>query len=528
MRKSVQAASVMFIAIAADLTMQKYEHFGSAGLFLLPAIAVVGMIAGLGGAFVAAAISVAFVAVMSIQHGSLVQMPSDRLLRLGVLCVSAPVIALVVGVLQRRSQQMAELQLTSERSQAALRAHRFELERATLLTRDQLSQQRANDLIGSVPGVVWETSIETEPGAVTGRDRGEDLFAAVFVSSYAQRLLGYPLEQWTRNPAFWLDIIHPQDRTEVANRIQTICNCGGGSPGIDSVPLEFRWMDQNGSPVWVETRLVRLMSDNRCVGFRAVTLDINQRKQLEQNLRQRATELAALTDSLRHSNQELDQFAYVTSHDLKAPLRGISNLSHWIEEDLGDRFTPEAREQMRLLRGRVVRMESLINALLEYSHVGRTQGKTRRINTAELLAGVIEWIGGPKELHIEIDPQMPVFETDAIRLQQVFSNLLENAVKHHGRPQGHIRVACRDLGDFFEFSVIDDGKGIEERYHERIFTIFQTLQPRDQVEGAGIGLSLVKKIVQSKGGRVSLESEPGHGAVFRFTWPKSEGGKEKQ
>ncbi len=511
LRKPAQVAGVMVVAISADMAMQSYEHAGSAGLFLLPAIAIAGMIAGLAGAFSAAGISVAFVALMTVQHGAVAHAAGDRLLRLGVLCVSAPVVALVVGVLQRRTRQIADVRLTSERTQAALRTQNLELERATLLSRDQLSQQRANDLIGSVPGVVWETSLKG------------DLFTAVFVSSHAERLLGYPLRQWTTIPTFWLDIIHPDDRAEVARRIQTICNFEGGLPGIDSVPLEFRWTDAKGASLWVETRLVRLMSENRCVGFRAVTLDINQRKQLEQALRNRATELASLTESLKRSNEELDQFAYVTSHDLKAPLRGICNLSHWIEEDLGDRFTPEAREQMRLLRGRVVRMEALINGLLEYSHVGRTRGKTETVNIAELLAGVVDWIGAPPELQIEIDPGMPVFQADAIRLQQVFSNLLGNAVKHLGRPVGHIRVACRALGDFYEFAVIDDGQGIEPRYHERIFGIFQTLLPRDQMEGTGIGLSLVKKIVESKGGAVSVESEPGHGAIFRFTWPKSEG-----
>lgn len=512
MRRPLRFIAVMTLAIAGDLAAREYAHFSSPGLFLLPAIAVTGMIAGMSSAFAAAAVSVVFVAIVYGLHGPIFQAPWDRLVRLGIMCVSAPLVALIVGLLHRRSELALAGQLQSERDRSFQRARTFELEKASLLTRDQLSQQRANDLIGSIPGVVWETALQ------------DDRLTITYISSFAVRLLGYPTQSWTANPNFWLDIIHPDDRPVVSKRISSICALPVASSEIDLAPLEFRWMAQSGSPVWVETRLVRLLSPSRCVGFRAVTLDINQRKQLEQALRDRATQLVGLTDSLKQSNQELDQFAYVTSHDLKSPLRGISNLSHWIEEDLGDRFTPQAREQMRLLRGRVHRMEALINGLLEYSHVGRTQGKTQHVDTAALLGEVIDWIAAPPDIRIQVQSGMPVFTADRLRLQQVFTNLLENAVKHRGSPAGRIAVCCDESGGFYRFSVSDDGPGIDPRYHERIFGIFQTLLPRDQVEGTGIGLSLVKKIVQSKGGTVWLQSQSGRGATFSFTWPKVETG----
>jgi signal transduction histidine kinase len=258
------------------------------------------------------------------------------------------------------------------------------------------------------------------------------------------------------------------------------------------------------------------------VGLQHRRLEDAANGRIEVALRQRARELADLADALQKSNKELDQFAYVTSHDLKAPLRGISNLSQWIEEDLGDRITPAARDQLALLRGRVQRMESLINGLLEYAHVGRTQSKLERVDTAVLLAEVIDWVGPPSEIKINVQPRMPVFSTDKLRLQQVFTNLIENAVKHHGNPNGSILVEYKPLDHFYRFSVTDDGPGIEHKYQDRIFGIFQTLVPRDKLEGTGIGLSLVKKVVESKGGKVWVESALGKGATFNFTWPIAE------
>lgn len=259
------------------------------------------------------------------------------------------------------------------------------------------------------------------------------------------------------------------------------------------------------------------------VGLQHRRLEQISNGRIETALRQRARELADLAAALRQSNKELDQFAYVTSHDLKAPLRGISNLSQWIEEDLGDRITPVAQEQFRLLRGRVHRMESLINGLLEYAHVGRSQCRLERVDVSQLVSDVIDWVGPPQTFSIHVEPGMPVLQTDKLRLQQVLTNLIENAVKHHRTPSGKVTVGCRRQDRFYRFSVTDDGPGIEPRYQDRIFAIFQTLLPRDEVEGTGIGLSLVKKVVESKGGKVGVDSASGKGATFWFTWPVEEG-----
>lgn len=288
-------------------------------------------------------------------------------------------------------------------------------------------------------------------------------------------------------------------------------------------PAEQRWFLLTVTPLQVAPEVIGAAGYDGRRGAVVAHIDITGRKLAEESVARRAAELAAVAEKLRRSNEELDQFAYITSHDLRAPLRGIANLSRWIEEDMGDRFTPEAHQQMELLRGRVNRMEGMIAAILEYSRVGRVNGRPEAIDVAVLLAEVVELLDPPAKFTIEVQPGMPQVFGDRLRLLQVFQNLIGNAVKHHdpAKPTGRITVAWSDPGGgFYEFAVADDGPGIEPQYFEKIFTIFQTLQPRDKVEGAGVGLSLVKKIVEHQGGTVRVESVPERGATFRFTWPK--------
>lgn len=254
--------------------------------------------------------------------------------------------------------------------------------------------------------------------------------------------------------------------------------------------------------------------------FAGIIRDITDRRRYEEALRQRASELAELAAALKRSNQELDQFAYITSHDLKAPLRGIAHLSGWIEEDIGDKFTPEAHQQMDLLRGRVHRMEAMIDGILQYSRVGRIRSQPQTVDVDHLLAEIIDLIAPPPEFHIEVEPGMPTLPAERLGLQQVFMNLIGNAIKHHHRRDGRITISVKDAGEYCEFAVADDGPGIAPEFHEKIFVIFQTLAARDKVEGTGIGLSLVKKIIEDQGGTVRVESREGAGATFRFTWPK--------
>ena len=223
---------------------------------------------------------------------------------------------------------------------------------------------------------------------------------------------------------------------------------------------------------------------------------------------------------VQRSNEELDQFAYVASHDLKAPLRGIANLATWLEEDLGGAITPASREHMTLLRGRVQRMEALIDGILQYSRAGRVGTDAERVDVAALLREIVELLAPPADVTIVLGREFPILDTERVPLQQVFLNLIGNAMKYAQREGAVVRVDAVATGGTWTFSVADNGPGIAPEYHERIFGIFQTLEPRDKVEGTGIGLSVVKKIVESRGGQVTLESAPGSGATFRFTWPE--------
>ncbi|WP_437834839.1 ATP-binding response regulator [Sorangium sp. So ce1153] len=247
-----------------------------------------------------------------------------------------------------------------------------------------------------------------------------------------------------------------------------------------------------------------------------VTDQVLARRHIEK-LSQHREELIA---ALAKTNQELDQFAYVASHDLKAPLRGIANLSEWIEESLEGKLEAETQEHIHLLRGRVRRLETLIDGILHYSRAGRVRGDAVSVDTGQLLAEVVELLSPPPEARVEIAPGMPTLVTERVPMQQVFQNLISNALKHARRGDPRVEVTCTDAGEFHEFAVKDNGPGIAPEYHDRIWGLFQTLESRDKVEGTGIGLSVVKKIVQSRGGSVWVSSHPGAGATFFVRWPK--------
>ncbi|HEU4732196.1 MAG TPA: ATP-binding protein, partial [Kofleriaceae bacterium] len=225
-----------------------------------------------------------------------------------------------------------------------------------------------------------------------------------------------------------------------------------------------------------------------------------------------------LIAALEKSNRELDQFAYVASHDLKAPLRGIANLSQWIEDDLGDRLDEHTRTHLHLLRGRVVRLENLIGGILAYSRAGRETFEQATVDVGGLVGEVWELLAPPPTATLQLPTPLPHLKTSRVQLQQILLNLIGNALKYNVDRDLVITVTARRAGKRWEISVADNGIGIAPEFADKIWGLFQTLERRDKIESTGIGLSVVRKIVESQGGTAWVESELGRGATFSFTW----------
>jgi PAS domain S-box-containing protein len=250
-------------------------------------------------------------------------------------------------------------------------------------------------------------------------------------------------------------------------------------------------------------------------------IDITERKQAEQRQAQLIQELERTNQKVENVNQELKDFAYIVSHDLKAPLRGIKTLAEWISTDYADKLDDNGKEQMNLLAGRVDRMHNLTDGILQYSRVGRVEEEKVVVNLNELVTEVIDMIAPPENVTITIENELPTVECEQTRIMQVFQNLLSNAVKYMDKPQGQIKIGCIEENGFWEFYVADNGPGIEEKYFEKIFQLFQTLAPRDESESTGIGLTIIKKIVEMYGGKTWVQSKVGEGSTFFFTLPKA-------
>ena len=356
------------------------------------------------------------------------------------------------------------------------------------------SEERFRLLNETIPQQVW-----------TGRPDGQLDFVNRRVLDY----FGRTSEEMIGNG--WQGLVHPDDLPRTLERWTRSLTTG------EPYENEFRLRRAaDGAFRWNLAQAVCSRDDQgRIERWFGSNTDIHDRKENEK-LRE------SLIQALERSNADLDQFAYVASHDLKAPLRGIANLSEWLEEDLGPALNQPARDKLVKLRGRVHRMEALIDGILDYSRAGRVRHKPERVEVSRLLGEVTDLLAPRPGVRVEVAAAMPVLHTEKVPLQQVFLNLVGNALKHARRDDARVEVRVADQAGFFRFTVADNGQGIAPEFHDRIWGIFQTLEARDKVEGAGIGLSVVRKIVESRGGAAWVESSAGAGAAFHFTWPRWE------
>jgi signal transduction histidine kinase len=234
---------------------------------------------------------------------------------------------------------------------------------------------------------------------------------------------------------------------------------------------------------------------------------------------QHAEALGKVSAELARSNHELEQVAYGASHDLKAPLRGISTVCDWIEEDLAGVMTDDARKHLDQMRSRIRRMSALVDGILAFARVGQGRAEPELVDVGALVADVVELLQPPAGATITIAPDLPTARALRQLLTHVFANLIGNALKYARRVDPRIDVGGRDIGRFFEFWVNDNGPGVAKQAQDRIWELFQRLESQSEIEGTGVGLALVKKIVEGQGGRAWVDSEPGQGASFHFLWP---------
>lgn len=327
------------------------------------------------------------------------------------------------------------------------------------------------------------------------------------VNGKAERMFGYDRAALQGKP---LELLLPS-RFRLRHVDMRIGFFADMSPRMMGEGRDLFGLRKDGSEFPLEIGLNPMEIDGEPMVLAGI-IDVTARHKIEQEKEEQRHEL-------ERSNADLEEFAYAASHDLKAPLRAMSHLVQWIREDIEATAKPETLENLQLLQSRTARLQMLLDGLLGYSRVGRTHNTPEDVDIAELVNDVIAMLAPPIGFVVTCEGATAMIRTDHGSIRIVLENLLGNALKHHDRAEGRIMVAVRRASDMIECRVTDDGPGIEPRFHDRIFTIFQTLASRDDVESSGIGLAIVKKKVQSHGGKIWIESAPPvRGTTFAFTW----------
>ncbi|WP_369049430.1 ATP-binding protein [Tenacibaculum sp. UWU-22] len=249
-------------------------------------------------------------------------------------------------------------------------------------------------------------------------------------------------------------------------------------------------------------------------GLKLVEFIDNQTKEIVKINKQREK----LVKDLAYQNEELSDYAHMVSHDLKSPLRSIDALTTWLKQDYQNKLDDEGKKLIDQIRGNVEKMEVLITGILEYSTIGKTELKQYDVDLNILIQNILDLLYVPENITVNIKNKLPIIKGDSYRLQQLFQNLIDNAVKYNDKPKGKVEIGALELKTHWQFYVKDNGKGIDESYFERIFKTFESLEKN--TTSSGIGLSIAKKIIDLYQGRIWLQSIPNKGTTFYFSIKK--------
>jgi PAS domain S-box-containing protein len=322
------------------------------------------------------------------------------------------------------------------------------------------------------------------------------------------RLTGYSFEEaiGKKNSELFFGELTDSDKSETIDSLNFTER---------SYQTELIKYNKDKNPIWIQENITRIHNDENKVQYIFIENNITDRKKSEQRI-------SEYRNNLEKTNMELDKFAYVVSHDLKAPLRAIGNLTGWIEEDAGYMLPDDVRSNFNLIKERVIRMEALINGILDYSKIAKKNSMTEIQDTGEIINEIRTLISSQYPCDIITETEMPGIYADKTKIEQIFMNLIGNAVKFNNKNHRIVRIRHVDNGDCHQFSVADNGPGIDSRFHDKVFQIFQTINSRDEFESTGVGLAIVKKIISEQNARVWIESITGEGTTFHFTWPKKD------
>lgn len=334
----------------------------------------------------------------------------------------------------------------------------------------------------------------------------DEQFRVLRVNDQGAAVMGMPAEEAEGRSILEL---MPRVNERYGDELEEIMRTGEPIIGkVESTQTE------GGEESWVRIDKVpyddRLSRDRHLI---CVATDITPIVQTQRALERHAS-------LLERSNRDLDDFAYIASHDLRAPMRGIENLAQWIHEDIAESADADTLEKLAMLRKRVSRMDRMLGDILDYSRAGRDDAAIEPVDCRGVIEEVIDWVGDRFAHRIEITSELPTLMAQPTTVQQIFLNLVSNAAKHHDKPEGRIEVRCEAVDAEHCFFIVDDGPGIPARYRDRIFRMFETLKRRDDVEGSGVGLAIVERLVSSLGGRIELHDGPdGVGCEFRVYIP---------